>query len=136
MIESRFVSDPASFFVRKLRHPAAPSKLNTVLAQDLKRPWRRGVARIRKTDRLWNLVLFAPLVDSRQLLCQKPDGFLVDAEMVASVVADFKTVSMQLCDLVPRHVVRFVVRKIEALGNVERRAEPVPFQNWPHDCEV
>jgi hypothetical protein len=51
--------------------------------------------------------------------------------VVAGVIADLKAIAVELGDLLPGEVVRFVGTEAEAFGNEERRAKPVLFEERP-----
>ena len=56
--------------------------------------------------------------------------------MIARVISDFKPFLVQLTDLVPRHVVRFVVGKVESFGNKKGCTKTILFQQWSDDRKM
>jgi len=75
-------------------------------------------------------------IDCLQLLFKIGDIFLGDTSVVSRVIADFKSIAMQLGDLFPRHVVRLVCGKVESLRNKKCSAEAVAFEDWSNGREV
>ena len=56
--------------------------------------------------------------------------------MISGVIADFKTILMQLGNLFPCHVVAFIVFEVEALGDEEGCGKSVCQQHRSYDSEV
>jgi hypothetical protein len=56
--------------------------------------------------------------------------------VVAGVVADLEAVTMELGNVVPGHVVAFVRREVEPLGDEEGRAEAVLLEQRGGDRHV
>jgi hypothetical protein len=52
--------------------------------------------------------------------------------VIAGVIANFKTVAMQIGNLLPRHVIEFVRAERESLRDKKGRAKTESFQNRTH----
>ena len=64
------------------------------------------------------------------------DGLRGDRQMVARMISDFKTVPVQCANLLPGHVVLFVLLEGKAFGDVKRGAEAEPLHNRTRDREM
>ena len=136
MVGAGLVSESSTFFIRVLRGSAAARETNAVLFQDRESVQRSGVAGPRESDWCRDVVFFAAIGDRTELLGEFGDVLIADAEMIASVIADLKAVSMQLSDLLPSHVVSLVVAKVKTFGDEERRTKFILQQNRSHDYVV
>src|SRR4029077_1367316 len=98
---------------------------DAVVLQRRQRVLCKGVAGVGEARRLRDAVLLALRADAAKLSRQVCERLLRHALVIKRVVADLETVLVKLRDLVPRHVVLLVRRKVEACGDEERGAELV-----------
>lgn len=70
--------------------------------------------------------------NASQLLAQLVGCRVGDGQVIARMVANFKTVAVQFSNLLPRHVVALIVGEIKALRDKEGRSESILLQQRSH----
>ena len=85
----------------------------------------------------------APLVDGFKLFFELSELPLqlrwlawIQTHVIACMVSDLEAVAMQLCDLVPGHIVLLVRLEVKSFSDEESRTKLVLQQNWSHYGEV
>jgi hypothetical protein len=124
MVEPRLKGEAAAWLVFVLGSPSAAGKTNPFLVQDLESLHRRRIARPGEAGRGRNPVLAAAIVDRPQLFGNLSNVFLVDAKMVARMIADLEAVLVELGDFVPGHVTRLL--SLKSKPSVMKNVAP----NW------
>lgn len=81
-------------------------------------------------------MFFAAIIYGLQLLLESIQSLVGDSHVIASVIADLESISMELRDLLPRHVVLFVGREIPAFRDEKSCAKSVLKQDRSHDREM
>src|SRR6266852_6248182 len=131
MIATRLIGDTVAFFVWVFRRAAATGKPKPQFLEYHQTARIDGIARVCEGYGRRNAVSGELSVDRLHLLLQPREIGLRCPHVVPRVVADFKTIPVQLTDLVPGKVILLVRTERKPFGDEERRAEPVLIQERP-----
>ena len=98
--------------------------------QHLDRNVAGRITGVAEADGLRNSVSGTLLLDVSHVRVDLAWRLPSDSAMPSCVVANFKSRLVQSADLLPRHVVFFISREVEAFRDEERRSETELLQEW------
>src|SRR2546426_12795733 len=129
MIATRLIGDTVAFFVRVFRRAAATRKPKTQFLQYHETARIDGIARVREGYGRGKAVGGELSVDRLHLLLQARAIGLRCPHVVPGVVADFKTIPVELADVFPPEGIVFVGTECKSFGAEELPADPVLLED-------